>query len=460
MVLQSDSIAQKRYKRLARQNDFSDHIFLAGPDYRSSGRSRKPESPIIYRCKPKPLSLTGRQFKAEIYEIPADDSEIEKPIGALLTASSRDQDLSDEKSLLSHRRPVDQAADATSMTGDTCSAAAKNDTASSSAAENIEQRITIASNVPQPRLQNEDGFKSNFTPRQLLGGQPFHVSSLPQAYTGAESVYTEPDTHIQAPVAESSSHSLSTRALSTLNADEIVKRDSATLLFACRRALRKSKAKPEAPERAQRLGDGFEEDEMRITKQVMRRRRRRKAFLMPNINTLQLSTGPLPEVNGEDLHPDRKLATIDYPRKKAARRNFHPTMDKHNARPSHGTRLGDMDDLIVAQLASVCAPGRPETDSEAEIFEEEDDSKEDEEIDGNDGSPVSTAQRYCKIDDDLLLNKFKSPKDTCLSADKYQAQTLAQSGDPLREIDPMNIHAKTTWSDSIYSRGLPARSNT
>jgi len=408
MAFQSDSIAQKRYKRLARQNYLSGHLFLAKPAVRSSITSRTPAAPTMYSHKPKPLSLTGRQFKAEIYGMSSNDIRCDDSADGLPTAATRDQDSSYEKSLSPNNGSIDQASDVTSKTGYMYSNAANYDKAPSSAASDIEQPTIMATKVPRRALRNGNCVKSNATPRRLPVGELFCISSLSPLDNGVEPVSTTPDVQVQDPIADSSDHNLSTRTLSTF---KIVMHDSTTSLSTFRGALKKSNVIPKGLKRTQRVGDGFEVDEMRTTHQIMQKRRKRKQFVIPNIKTLQLSTGPLLEAHTEVFHSDQNLKPISYAQNETAQKNFQPSIHDHPTRASRRTSFNDTDDVIVAQLASVWAPRRPQTDSEEETFEEEDESEEDERLDGNSGLPALMAQRNEDIDDESLFSEDELPSE-------------------------------------------------
>lgn len=400
MALQSDSIAQKRYKRLARQNYLSDHLFLAKPAVRSSITSRTPATPTTYSHKPKPLSLTGRQFKAEIYGTSLNDIRCDNSADGLPTAAIRHQNSSDEKSLSPDISSIDQASDATSKTGYMYSNAANYDTAPSSAAADIEQPTITATKVPRPALRNDNCVKSNATPRRLPVGELYCVSSLSPLDNSVEPVSTTPDMQVQDPIADSSDHYPSTR---TSSAFKIVLHDSTMSPSTFRGALKKSNVIPKALRRPQRVGDGFEVDEMRITHRTMQKRRKRKQFVIPNINTLQLSTGPLPQAHAEVFHSKQNLKPISYAQNETAQQKFQPSMHDYSTRASRRTSFNDTDDVILAQLASVWAPRRPQTDSEEEAFEEEDESEEDVHLDGNGGLPAPMAQRNEETDDESLF---------------------------------------------------------
>ncbi|KAK5709305.1 isopentenyl-diphosphate delta-isomerase idi1 [Elasticomyces elasticus] len=127
-------------------------------------------------------------------------------------------------------------------------------------------------------------------------------------------------------------------------------------------------------------GDGFEASELEITYRMPlpSKRGRRKPPSAITYNALQLCAGPLPEVIFECGEDELQLESTGGPHHvsfEQPKQEEHGNLTKLSAQ-RRKVSFSDKDDFILAQLSSVTAPRRHQSDSESDEDEDEEDEQE------------------------------------------------------------------------------------
>ncbi|KAK6409557.1 isopentenyl-diphosphate delta-isomerase idi1 [Elasticomyces elasticus] len=157
-------------------------------------------------------------------------------------------------------------------------------------------------------------------------------------------------------------------------------------------------------------GDGFEASELEITYRVPlpSKRGRRKPPSAITYNALQLCAGPLPEVIFECGEDELQLESTGGPHHVS----FEQPRQEEQSNPAKSSvqrrrvSFSDKDDFIIAQLSSLTAPRRHQSDSESDDEEEEEEDG-DEPADDQEGNDSEVDEQESLIDDvEVMVEGF------------------------------------------------------
>jgi hypothetical protein len=388
-------------------------------------RQPSPRRLITYSKKDsKLLSLNAKQFRASVYDIPDDDSDGDSfegniaagsrcpneatnsprsvtVAGDLRAANGQANEHSNERSHghSNHLLSVPSAKDCHNNTG----------TGS--------ERVQEAENSPQPLVRKHKATaKVKAKPKQSSTAAPsakptigrclpvnelFLVQS-PVDYTHFDAPPTgPPDITVQDPISEQVS-SPCKRAASPSSCEGVkaVKRDRKAPLSVLRlrlkpppplfKAIRRT-ANAKTPSRG---GDGFEDNERRVSHAKRRRQRRTTNTALQAFRSLTLSNGPLPEVEFDESGVELKMESARQDKLELGVADeddgAHSPTTRHSssASCSSSRRRGSFSEsarekAILSQLASIKAPARVPNESDEsddEFDENEADVEEDEKV--------------------------------------------------------------------------------
>ncbi|KAK5692988.1 isopentenyl-diphosphate delta-isomerase idi1 [Elasticomyces elasticus] len=155
-------------------------------------------------------------------------------------------------------------------------------------------------------------------------------------------------------------------------------------------------------------GDGFEASELEITYRMplIPKRGRRKPPSAITYNALQLCAGPLPEVIfecGEDELQLESTGGLHHVSFEQPKQEGQSNLTKSSAQRRR-VSFSDKNDFILAQLSSVTAPRRHQSDSESDKEEEE---EEEEHADDQEGDDSEADEQESLIDDvEVMVEGF------------------------------------------------------
>ncbi|KAK3650144.1 isopentenyl-diphosphate delta-isomerase idi1 [Elasticomyces elasticus] len=159
-------------------------------------------------------------------------------------------------------------------------------------------------------------------------------------------------------------------------------------------------------------GDGFEASELEITYRMplLPKRGRRKPPSAITYNTLQLCAGPLPEVIfecGEDELQLESTGGLHHVSFEQPKQEEQSNLTKSSAQRRR-VSFSDKNDFILAQLSSVTAPRRHQSDSESNEEEEEEEEEDgDEHADAQEGNDSEVDEQESLIDDvEVMVEGF------------------------------------------------------
>ena len=425
MVPATEPVIQHGRRNLAAQNNIGAGLFL-------SSLAWPPK--ITYSKKDaRPLALTGNQFRPNVYHIPTEDNddsdEGESAIDALLAVSTHDEanpNASDQSDIDAASQSRVQTPHIVTETG--FKAAVRN-RPYREAQGSKRARHGTATKAKEPAQLAKTNASVKKTrkgrisapARKLPANELFLVNSPPDYDFPAEPASSCHGVQLQDPIHDFTS-SPRKRSVSPISSDDegVASMVSKAPLSAIRKRLQTPKARFKSLRGLQSskvgrrsLGarhddeptgrDGFDDSELIIPPRIQgRRRAKHETALVRGFDSLQLTSGPLPDVDFESSAAELKIeppvyddgaSQVDRPRNEDG-------VVTPRTRPRHSSRrrvsFGDRvrEDLITAQLSSISAPERLPSESE------ESDNEIDEEIDVGDGEHADLPEDELRENDD------------------------------------------------------------
>ncbi|KAK3721067.1 hypothetical protein LTR37_003357 [Vermiconidia calcicola] len=475
MVPVQERVAQQRYRKLVAQNSGGSSMFA----------SQLPPRPRITYGKKgsKPLSLSGNQFKTSAYAIPSDEEEDRPDANALLQAAAQQVETDSEDSELSDAEPVlkrvvkhietasriRQKQGTTAVgtrTASNVSGSSGDDAAPAQVRKAKQTRNALQQDTTAPIRRSRESLAVRITKNRLTPQRRIPANELVLVTSPVDDgeIHDPPSSargvQSQDPIVDTSS-SPRKRSISPISSDDgdVKRRPSKAPLsifkdrikaprsaFKSVADLRKKQARQVADSSGR---DGFDDSELVVVtpRTQTRRVRQRKTQLIPQFGSLQLISGPLPDVEFEPSTGELKMETeqdgsVPAPISEdvgdardagivAAESATHSS----RRRVSFSSRIRD--DIIRAQLSSISAPERVASDSE----------------DSDDGIDEDLYDEGSEVLEDA--EEIGSEKETLLNHDE-EASAIQESNDHCVSLDFRRVQGpgQVPLSASLKRRAL------
>ncbi len=395
MVPLTDSVARRRCREKGAASSSSSSLFV--PKLQTTPRI------TCGKQNQRPLSLTGRQFRRNVYALPSDDEQEddrrrsasrESPTGRRDSDSAEAELSGIESRDFSSGNARRNATPLTNSRRTKAGAGRPPSDKTTRAAQTRKGKVKparVSKTTAKPVTRTRKRPKETATPpRRLSVNELFLVTSplnfCPELYADDH----QPEIALQDPVHDRSSSSRKRRSSDSFDSPPSVPLSVIRKRFKPPKSVHKSLRKVRSVEATTTIfglrdfsdargRDGFEDFELTIQRQrtVAKTPTKSKELLIPGFETLQLRSGPLPDVVFEISFADNELnmrSGNDNAERFAQQDHDDPQAETPTAAGRQIRHIDtEREKLIRAQLSSISAPARvpSESSDNSEAAEEE-----------------------------------------------------------------------------------------